>query len=93
MGGIFDSTASDGMPGNDAIENWQENDRVDKGYYDVVNDVFHSLQQGESWSISETKVKQLKQKFKHDKFKVNRKKSKQSYEESKCLESFIIPFL
>ena len=76
IGGIFDSTDSDSIPGNNGIENLQGNDRVDKGYYDMANDIFQSLQKGETWSISETNVKQLKQKFKQDKFKVNRKKSK-----------------
>ena len=74
--GIFDSTASDSNPGNNGIENWQGNNRVDKGYYDMVNDIFQGLQKGETWSLSETKVKQLKQKFKQEKLKVDPKKSK-----------------
>ncbi|KAL7520363.1 hypothetical protein ACHAWX_005090 [Stephanocyclus meneghinianus] len=73
--GIFDITTNDGMFGNDVNENSQGILlREDKGYIDMVSDIFHSLKNGEASTISEAQVKQLKQKFKQDKFKGNSKK-------------------
>lgn len=68
---------SDGLFGNPNKDKENGNGK-DKGYNDMVNDIFISLENGES--LSETKVKQLKNKYKQDKLKINGKKSK-------CLQS------
>lgn len=73
-GGIFDGTSNGNGNGNDNGNDNGQGNGEDKGYNDMVNDVKISLENGES--LGEAKVKQLKQKYKQEKLKVNGKKSK-----------------
>ena len=71
--GALRGSVSDNSHG-DVFDGTENGNGKDKGYDEMVHDIFLGLENGET--LDENKVKKLKQKYKQEKLKVNGKKSK-----------------